>query len=188
MFMPILSGLVVSVDAFFIGLSLGIQKKCRFLYVVVINIFLLFLCLGGFFIAERVYESIPFDPDLLVGFSFIFLGSWTILHYFISEHVKKRKNSEPERKFSSKRVVLVGLVMSVEAMLITMGITLVFLPYSTLAIPITVALAHFAYSALSFRLARGKRMGKISPAIAHTISGLALIIYGLMAIFVEISI
>jgi len=177
MFMPILSGLVVSVDAFFIGLSLGMQKKCRFVHLAIINGFLLFLCFVGFFVAEQIYETIPFDPDLVVGISFIALGLWTILHHFIFRDSQK-----------GKATVLIGLVMSAEAMLITMGITLVFLPHSTIAIPITVSLAHFAYSALSFRLAQSRRVRKISPATAHTVSGIALIIYGLMAIFIEISI
>jgi len=158
MFMPILSGLVVSVDAFFIGLSLGMQKKCRFLYLAAINAFLFALCILGFLIAGQVYESIPFDPDIIVGVAFISLGLWTIAHYFISEYIKKRKGTTDEVNISFKTIILVGLVMSVEAMLITMGITFIFLPESTFVIPMTVALAHFGYSALSFHLARTRHI------------------------------
>jgi len=173
MFMPVLSGLIVSVDAFFIGLSLGMQERCRFLYLAIINAFLFGLCIAGFFLAGQVYELIPIDPDLIVGFAFIFLGLWTIVQYFLFKYRSK------------KTFVLVGLVMSIEAMLITMGITIIFMPNSTLIIPITVALAHFGYSALSFYLARTKHVKRIPPAVSHVISGLALIIYGLMALFVE---
>jgi len=176
MFMPVLSGLIVSMDAFFIGLSLGLQKKCKFLYLAMINTFLFALCILGFFIAGQVYELIPFDPDLIVGFAFIALGLWCILHYFIVENV------------SHKSIALVGLVMSGEAMLITMGITFIFLPNSTILIPITVALAHFVYSALSFYLARTKQVKRIPVAVSHVISGVALIIYGLLALFVEFAI
>jgi len=186
MFLSILSGLVVSVDAFFIGLSLGLQDKCKFLYLAVINIFLLALCVFGYLIAGQIYELIPFDPDYIVGFAFISLGIWTIAHYFVSEHIKKRRGTKGEVNASLKAVAIVGLVMSLEAMLITMGITFIFLPYSTFAIPITVALAHFGYSALSFKLARTKRAKKIPTALSHAISGLALITYGMMALFVEI--
>ena len=84
MLMPVLSGLIVSVDAFFIGLSLGLQKRCRFLYLTIINAFLLGLCMLGFFIAGRIYESITIDTDLIVGLSFISLGLWCILHYYPS--------------------------------------------------------------------------------------------------------
>jgi len=186
MFMPILSGLIVSVDAFFIGLSLGLQKRCKFLYLVVINVFLFGLCILGFLIAEQIYELIPFEPDYIVGFAFIGLGLWTILHYFVSEHIKRRKGTTDEVNISLKAIVLVGLVMSVEAMLITMGITFLFLPDSTFAIPVTVALAHFGYSTLSFHLARTKQVKRIPIVISHVISGLALITYGMMALFVEI--
>jgi len=187
MFMPVLSGLIVSVDAFFIGLSLGLQKKCKFLYLAVINAFLFGLCILGFLIAGWVYESIPFEPDYIVGFAFIGLGLWTILHYFVSERIKHRKG-DTEENISLKTIALVGLVMSVEAMLITMGITFIFLPDSTLLIPMTVAFAHFGYSSLSFFLARTKYVKRIPVVVSHIISGLALIIYGIMAMFVEFGI
>ena len=185
---PVLSGLAVSVDAFFIGLSLGLQKRCRFLYLAVINMVLLGLCVLGFLVAGRIYELITFDTDLIVGFSFITLGSWCVLNYFISERVKHRKGDINKESTPIKTIILVGLVMSVEAMLITMGITFIFIPSSTFLIPITVAFAHFGYSALSFHLARTNYAKRIPIAASHVISGLALIIYGLMAIFVEFGI
>jgi len=182
MFMPVLSGLVVSLDAFFIGLSLGLQKRCRFTYLAVINAFLTVLCIIGFLIAEQIYELIPFEPDLMVGFSFIGLGLWTILHYFISEYIKRRKGTAEEVNISLKTIIIVGLVMSVEAMMITTGITLIFLPVSNFIIPITVALAHFGYSALSFYLARSRHVRRIPAALSHIISGSALITYGMLAL------
>ena len=186
MFMPILSGLIVSVDAFFIGLSLGLQKRCRFLHLAMINAFLFVLCMAGFMLAGSVYELIPIDPDLVVGFAFISLGLWTILHFFVSDYIKRRKGTDGEVDISFKTIAIVGLVMSVEAMLITMGITFIFLPSSTIAIPITVALAHFGYSALSFYLARTSYVRRIPVALSHIISGSALVTYGLLALFVEL--
>lgn len=188
MFLSFLSGLIVSVDAFFIGLSLGMQKRCSFLYLTIINAFLFGLCVVGFLLAGQIYEIIPFDPDIIVGFAFISLGLWTILHFFVSERIKKRRGTNAEVNVSVKAIVLVGLVMSVEAMLITMGITFIFLPNSTFIIPITVALAHFGYSALSFHLVRTKHVRRVPVALSHVISGLALITYGMMALFVEIGI
>jgi len=185
MFLPVLSGLIVSVDAFFIGLSLGLQKKCKFLYLALINGFLLGLCVLGFLMAGRLYELIPFEPDLVVGLSFIGLGLLCILNYFVSEFIKRCKGEAGEDKISLKTIVATGLVMSGEAMMITMGITFIFLPDSNLLIPITVALAHFGYSAFSFYLARTKRAKRIPAALSHIISGLALVTYGLMALFVE---
>jgi len=186
--MQVLSGLIVSVDAFFIGLSLGLQKRCRFLYLAVINMFLFGLCILGYFIAAHVYEHIPFDPDYIVGFAFIALGLWTIFQYFVCEHIKRRRGGVGEEGASLKSIALVGLVMSLEAMLITMGITFVFLPYSTFVIPVTVALAHFGYSALSFFLARTNFVRRMPVVLSYVISGLALIIYGVMALFVELGV
>jgi putative Mn2+ efflux pump MntP len=185
MFMPVVSGLIVSVDAFFIGLSLGLQKRCKFLYLVIINAFLLGLCVLGFLIAARIYQSIPFAPDLFVGFAFIILGLWTVAHYLISEHIKRRKGTAKEVDISLKTTILAGFVMSAEAMLITMGITFIFLPYSNFIIPVTVALSHFGYSALSFYFARTKHVKRIPAVLSYVISGLALVTYGLMALFVE---
>jgi len=186
--MSVLSGLVVSVDAFFIGLSLGLQKKCKFLYLAVINAFLFGLCILGFFVAGQIYELIPFEPDYIVGFAFITLGLWTIFHYFIAEHIRRRKGSTDEVNISIKTIIIVGIVMSIEAMLITMGLTLLFIPDSTLIIPIIVALAHFIYSTLSFHLARTRHVKRIPAALSHVVSGIALITYGMMALFVEIGI
>jgi len=185
MFMPVLSGLIVSVDAFFIGLSLGLQKRCKFLYLAVINTFLLGLCILGYLIAGQIYEHIPLDPDIVVGFAFIALGIWTILQYFVCQHITRRDGVIAKEGTSVKTFVLVGLVMGIEAMLITMGITFIFLPIATFVIPITVALAHLVYSAFSFWLARTKHIMRIPPVVSHIISGVALIIYGLMALFVE---
>jgi len=187
-FVPILSGLVVSVDAFFIGLSLGLQKSCRFAYLAMINAFLLVMCLLGYMLAGRIYGHIPIDPDLLVGIAFISLGLWTIAQFFVSQHIRRCKGTSGEINASHGTIVLAGLVMSLEAMLITMGLTLIFLPGgSTLAIPLTVALAHLGYSALSFHLALIRQLRRIPAALSYTVSGLALITYGLMALFVEIA-
>ena len=188
MFMPILSGLIVSVDAFFIGLSLGLKRVCKFLYLVIINVFLFALCIIGFLLAERLYEYIKFDTDIIVGFSFIALGIWCILHYFIFDYIKNRKGSNKKETKSLKTLILVGLVMSIEAMFITMGITLIFFPDSNFLIPITVALAHFAYSTISFFLARTKYIKRIPIVLSHIISGFALIIYGVMALFIDFGI
>ncbi|MCL2560566.1 MAG: manganese efflux pump [Turicibacter sp.] len=180
MILPILSGLIVSVDAFFIGLSLGLQERCKFIHLVTINAFLFGLCMLGFFIAESIYELIPFDADLVVGFAFIALGSWYIINHFVSQRLKKQADKQ-----ESRTIVFAGLIMSVEAMLITMGITFVFLPESTILIPATVALAHFGYSVISFYLVRTKYMKQLPDAASHVISGLGLIVYGLLALFVD---
>jgi putative Mn2+ efflux pump MntP len=175
--MQILSGLIVSVDAFFIGVSLGLQERCRFLYLAIINAFLFVLCVFGFFVAAWLYEKITFDTDAVVGFSFIAIGLGYILNYFVAKYRGKRAEN------SCKTIVVAGLVMSIEAMIITMGITFVFTPYATIIIPVTVSLAHFGYSAFTFFLVRTRYVRRIPDALSHIISGAALIAYGLVALF-----
>ena len=189
MFMPVLSGLVVSVDAFFIGLSLGMQRRCQLLYLAVINAFLLGLCVLGYVLAGQVYERIPIDPDWVVGFAFIVLGIWTMAQYFVTKCNKKHDvNTADATKSPGKAIILVGLVMSIEAMLITMGLTIIFAPEATLIIPFVVAFAHFAYSAFSFCLARSKYALRIPVVVSYIVSGLALVVYGLMALLVDVGI
>ena len=183
--MPILSSLIVSLDAFFIGLSLGLQKSCRFIYLCLMNLFLFILCFLGFFASEKIYNIIPIEPDLIVGLSFITIGIWYILHYLIFTHKKKAND---HFNFSKKSFILVALVMSFEAMLITIGITVLFIEQATLLIPLTVALAHFGYSSFSFFFARRNYIRKIPELLTNIISGLSLITYGLLALFFEFTI
>ena len=185
MIVPVLSGLVVSVDAFFIGLSLGLQERCKLLYLAVINVFLFGLCVLGFLLAGLVYGRITFDTDLVVGLSFIALGLWCIVHYFASVYLSGRRLGRENT--SLRTIIIVGAVMSLEAMLITMGITFL-LPNASFLVPVAVGAAHFGYSALSFSLARGRHMQRIPVVLSHVISGAALVIYGLMAIFVELGV
>lgn len=182
MFLSIIAGLIVSIDAFFIGISLGLQKKNRFSYLIIINFFLFILCFIGYFIAAEVYENIPFDPDYVVGTAFILLG----LSYIVSYFVKKHRNRTPSFYEEKGTLGAIGLVMSLEAMLITMGITIMFMPEGTWLIPFSVAIAHFAYSALSFSLVRTRHLKKMPVTLSHVLSGAGLIIYGLLALFLEI--
>jgi len=169
--MAIFSGLIVSIDAFFIGISLGLQRKCRFWHIVAINAVLFVLCVLGFLLAEQIYERIPFEPDLIVGIVFIVLGFITIFQSFLLGGME------------DKTIAVIGVLMSGEAMLITMGLTFIF-PQAGIVLPVTVALAHFGYSALMFALSRTKYVRRIPPAFSHTVSGLALIAYGMFALIV----
>ena len=173
----VIAGLIVSIDALFIGISFGTNKRCRFWHVVVINMFLLALCFVGYIIGVFVLSNLEFDFDIIIGTLFILLGLWVIASCFIFEKRKEKKGS----KSNSSSLVITGLLMSVEAMLITLGLTLT-LDYTTVLIPITVGLAHFIYCTVTFFLAKYFR--RLSPIVGHVISGVALIIYGVMALVI----
>ncbi|MCL2847072.1 MAG: hypothetical protein FWE38_05325 [Firmicutes bacterium] len=166
MWLAILSGLIVSVDALFIGISFGTQKGCRAWHVLVINTFLIALCFVGYIIAISINLSGEIDIDLIIGSLFIALGLWVISQC-------RRESGK------AKNIVMTGLFMSVEAMLITMGLTFI-LDVQTIWIPLTVGLAHLGYSMATFFLARYLR--RLPHYVGHLLSGIALVTYGLMAI------
>ena len=191
MWVAVLAGLLVSVDALFIGVSLGSQKRCRFWHLLVINGVLTGLCFVGYLLGILIGDRVDIELDLVIGLMFITLGTWAIACYYIFERKKARDNkelitaeltlSEPARQLPSKNIVMTGLFMSVEAMFITIGLTLM-LERTTIIIPLTVALAHFIYSASTFFFA--KYLRRLPPYLGHIISGAALIVYGLMAIII----
>lgn len=180
MWIAILAGLLVSIDALFIGVSFGTQKRCRFWHVLVINICLFGLCMLGYLLGILIGDRVDIELDLVIGILFIALGLWVIGAYFLFER-RKQKDAEGEGKHQTKNIALTGIFMSVEAMFITIGLTLT-LDVRTILIPITVGLAHFVYSAVTFALA--KYLRKLPPMVGHIIAGVALVVYGIMAIVI----
>ena len=154
MWVAVFSGLIVSVDALFIGVSLGSQKRCKFWHLAVINAVLTALCFVGYLLGILVGDSVDLDLGLVIGLLFIALGVWTVANYFLFERRKKR---------AVNNIIFTGLFMSVEAMFITIGLTII-LDVTTILIPLTVALAHFVYSTVTFAFA--KHLRKLPPAAA----------------------
>jgi len=176
----ILMAMIVSIDALFIGVSFGANKKCRFIHIILINTFLFFLCIGGYFLALLLGELIDFEINFIIGTLFILLGLWIIISQFIQNKKTKPKDNNPkETNQSSSNIWITGFFMSVEALFITIGLTLTLNIYS-IVIPLTIALAHFTYSLFTFILS--KHLRNINPIIAHIISGSALVIYGIMSL------
>jgi len=192
MLVAILAGLLVSIDALFIGVSFGSQKRCKFWHLLIINAVLIGLCFLGYGLGIWIGDRVDIELDIVIGILFILLGAWTISSYFIFERRKARKlkeaenselegESEPkkERKGISKNIVLAGLFMSIEAMFITIALTLT-LDVTTIFIPLTVGLAHFIYSAVTFFFA--KYLRRLPPIVGHIVAGSTLIIYGILAL------
>jgi len=129
----------------------------------------------GYFLGIWIGDAIDFELDIVIGLLFIALGAWVIVSYFLFEHKKKGDND----KHQIKSITLTGAFMSIEAMFITIGLTLV-LDVTTLWIPITVAVAHLVYSVVTFFFA--KYLRKLKPIVGYMISGIALVIYGILAL------
>jgi len=212
MLAAILAGLLVSIDALFIGVSFGTQKKCKFWHILVINIALFGLCILGYYLGILIGDRVDIELDLVIGIVFISLGVWVIASYFLFERRKRKKqenskiedsidclsessqetpannqetktdtNNNSKKEGSTKNIWLTGLFMSVEAMFITIGLTLT-LDVTTILIPLTVAIAHFAYCTATFFLS--KYLRKFPAMVGHIIAGSALIVYGIMAIVI----
>jgi len=207
MWIAVLSGLLVSIDALFIGVSFGSQKRCRLWHVLVINAFLVGLCFVGYALGVWIGDSVDIELDIVIGILFILLGSWTIVYYFAFERRKVLKcvckplagtideieaedspvaaaevcdcsGVQPQKKLPTKNTVLTGLFMSIEALFITIGLTLI-LDTVTFLIPLTVGLAHLVYCVVTFFFAKYLRR---LPAMAGPIAaGAALIVYGILA-------
>ena len=171
----------MSLDSFFVGLSLGLQKEVKFVHILAMNALLSTLCFVGFFLAESITLPPFVRPDFIVGGAFISFGLWGIIQTFRNSK-KAKANTKSEAPPSPKTLIPVGIVMSVEAMLITMGITLIFADNASIAIPITVAAAHLVYAIVAFHLARIKTVSKIPRLYSSLASGLALVVYGVLAI------
>jgi len=190
MWFAVLSGLIVSVDALFIGVSLGTQKKCRLWHLVVINILLTALCFAGYGLGILIGNYLDIELDAVIGTLFILLGLWLMLYYFVIERKKAAAlppptttDTTPSKQPTTppRNVIITGVLMGIEAMLITIGLTLV-LPHRTALIPVTVAVAHLVYSIVTYSLSRHLR--RLPPALGHIISAVALIAYGIMALII----
>lgn len=198
MWIAIISGLIVSIDALFIGVSFGSQKRCRYWHLLVINAVLIGLCFLGYGLGIWIGDRVDIELDIVIGILFILLGSWTIIYYFAFERRRAKKTEKQaddeiindvvfefqkkpcNKNIPSKNTIITGVLMSVEAMFITIGLTLI-LDTTTFLIPLTVGLAHFVYCTATFFLA--KYLRRLPPMVGPIVAGASLIVYGIMAFF-----
>jgi len=171
------SSSIVSLDALFIGVSFGTERRVRLWHLVLINAALFLLCLGGFFVARLVYDLVDFEFGILIGAIFIAMGLWAIVSYAV--RARKKAAAIEDGKGSKKGIVVTAVLMCVEAMFISIGLVFI-LENVTIFIPIFVAIMHLVYSSITFLLA--KYLRRLPPIVGALVSGLALIGYGLMAI------
>ncbi|MCL2375558.1 MAG: tRNA lysidine(34) synthetase TilS [Firmicutes bacterium] len=93
-------------------------------------------------------------------------------------HIVIAKREEYTENGMGRNIILTGLFMSVEAMLITIGMTLT-LGVTTIWIPLTVGIAHFVYCVATFYLS--KYLRRYPATLGAILSGSALIVYGILA-------
>jgi putative Mn2+ efflux pump MntP len=165
----IVTALLLAVDAFFIGVSLGLERGFRRKHLVLINAIIFAMCVVVFFVAVRLREYIRFDTSILVGCVFIVLGLIGVL----SRGDGKRDG------MGLRRVLVLGLVMSVDAMVGTVALATTQAP--TFWIPVIIGATHLVYTMVGSSLAGRIRI----PARASgKIAGACLMLVGLLNFFV----
>jgi len=184
MWIIILSGLIVSLDALFIGVALGAQKKCKFWHVLAVNALITALTFVGFGLGIWLGSVIYIDIDIIIGILFILLGLSIIIYHFGFERRKNSTELLPENlsakgRMPAKNIIVTGVLAAVEAMFITIGMTLV-LDSRSLMIPTAVAAFHLIYSLITFAFA--KQLRKLPAIVGPIVAGLALIAYGIVAL------
>ena len=129
----IVTAALISIDALFVGMSLGSQKNFRHICFFVIAAIIFVICLSAALAASALRDYITFDTSLLVGGAFILLG---VLSLFSKEEKK------PERLAFGSLVVL-GLVMSVDC---AVGAAALTIDHSFhILTPVAITVGHLLY-------------------------------------------
>ena len=123
--------LLVSTDAFFIGISLGATRGYRFRYLFLISAILFLFSAFSFCIATAAKGFIDLDFSVMVGVTFIVLGLTNLA-----------SKDDTSCGIAIKKIVLLGLVMSIDVVVATTSLTL---KYSAIFIPCVLAASHFLF-------------------------------------------
>jgi len=109
----IVTTMLVSIDAFFVGMALKLQNNFKPRVVFLISLVIATICFSAYLVAGLLTEYINFQTSWIVGFAFLLLG---IRHLF-------SKGKEKET-ISLRTIVALGVLMSVDAVVATVVLTL----------------------------------------------------------------
>ena len=121
--------IMVSIDAIFVGMSLGAQKGYKTRYSLIIASIIFFCSLVSFFIAIAVKQTIHFNSSQITGIAFTLLG---IKNLFSKD--------EEKGTISLGSIVILGFVMSIDAVVATFFLTID--QMHSVLIPISAAAGH----------------------------------------------
>jgi len=162
-----MTSLLIAVDAFFIGMSLGLQQGFRRTHLFIINIIIFTACIAVFFLAACLKDYISFDPGIIIGSIFILMG--------LASMIPKRSGKKDS--LSVKSLILLGLIMSIDATIGTVALTIN--QKQTFLIPVLIGTTHLIYTFAGSSLA--KRI-KIPQKISHILPGTCLVFVGILNI------
>ena len=154
------TALLIATDAFFIGMSLGMQRSFKIRNLFIINLIIFAMSMVVYFVAGYVKHLITFDTSIFVGAVFVFMGLLTIIE---------------KNKDTPCGVIALGFTMSIDASIGTAA--LVTSQAQTILIPVLIAATHLLYIFVGAGLGRCM---KFSPRTGNIISGCCLMAVGLL--------
>ena len=111
----VITALLVSLDALFVGMSLKLQKGFKLTYLFIIASIILVTSVTAYFIAGVLSEHISFDTSILVGAAFSILGIRSLFD-----------KDEDKMVMASGTIAILGLIMSIDGVVATTVLTIEF--------------------------------------------------------------
>jgi len=111
----VITALLVSLDALFVGMSLKLQKGFKLTYLFIIASIILVTSVTAYFVAGVLSEHISFDTSILVGAAFSILGIRSLFD-----------KDEDKMVMASGTIAILGLIMSIDGVVATTVLTIEF--------------------------------------------------------------
>jgi hypothetical protein len=146
--------LLVSIDALFVGASLRLQRSFKFYYFFIIFGMILASSVVFFFVAEAIAPYITFDTGILLGVTFTVMGIRAIF-----------EKEEDGPLICISCIVGLGLMMSIDAVVATVALTIEYGNF--IWIPVLAAGCHLLFL---FVGSLAERFMKVSPKARRGIS------------------
>ena len=144
--------IMISLDATFVGMSLGAQKGYKNRYPFIIASIILLCSLVSFFVALAVKQTLHFNSSVIIGIAFVILGLKNLF-----------ARDEEKGTISTASIIFLGFVMSIDAVVATFFLTIG--QMHSILIPISAAAGHLLLLLLGSFLTKYIKM----PHIYHNI-------------------
>ena len=142
MYVPIIVTIIlISLDAVFIGMSLKLQRSFNIRVISIISATIFSICVSAYFVAGLLAEYIGFNASWFVGIAFLLLA---IRHLFAK--------SEENKLYTVKVIIFLGIIMSIDAVVATTVLTLEH--DKTFLIPILAFVGHLIFLLIGGLIAR----------------------------------
>jgi len=109
----ILTAILVSLDALFVGMSLKLQKGFKMIYLFIIASIILATSAAAYFVAGAIVQYITFETSVLVGAAFLILGIRSLFD-----------KDEDKMAMTAGTIAVLGLIMSIDGVVATTALTI----------------------------------------------------------------